>query len=151
MVGINPAATIPFWPFWSDDKGMDRASWVTAYKALRNGKLSRSRAALERFVPQVTARVIELNAHAKQSKRLASLKREHRTTDVLEFVLGAVKPRVVLCAGASALSVVQGLSMPWIPTVVEARHFIYWGVEYERVLAERVNSSLYTMDAGQFC
>jgi hypothetical protein len=26
VVRINPAATTPFWPFCSDDKGMDSAS-----------------------------------------------------------------------------------------------------------------------------
>lgn len=142
VVGINPAATTPFWPFWTDDKGMDRAAWIDAYQALHSGHLSRSRAALERFVPQVSARVIELNAHAKQSKRLADLRGEHRTTEVLAFMLGVVQPAIVLCAGTSALKAVRNLSLPWEPIVIEARHFIYWGREYERALAEEVNSFL---------
>ncbi|MDO8450345.1 MAG: hypothetical protein Q7T10_16220 [Rhodoferax sp.] len=142
VVGINPAATTPFWPFWTEDKGLDRASWINEYKALHNGNLSRSRAALERFVPQVTNRVIELNAHAKQSKRLSNLKGEHRTTAVLEFMLGVVQPAAILCAGTSALKAVRSLSLPWAPTIIEARHFIYWGREYERELAEQVNSLL---------
>lgn len=142
VVGINPAATTPFWPFWIEDKGLDRASWINKYKALHNGNLGRSRAALERFVPQVTSRVIELNAHTKQSKRLSDLKGEHRTTGVLEFMLGVVQPTIILCAGTSALNAVRSLSLPWMPTIVQARHFIYWGREYERELAEEVNSLL---------
>lgn len=142
VVGINPAATTPFWPFWIEDIGLDRASWISEYRALHNGNLSRSRAALERFVPQVNSRVIELNAHAKQSKRLSDLKGEHRTTGVLEFMLRAVQPSIILCAGTSALKAVRSLSLPWVPTMVEARHFIYWGREYERELAETVNSLL---------
>ncbi len=139
VVGINPATTTPFWPYWSDDQGMDRSSWIAAYKAQHSGKFSRSRAALERFVPQVAAQVIELNAHEKQSKRLANLEREHRTTSVFEFVLGAVKPRVILCAGVAASDAVRGLSLPWLPNLVRARHFIYWGREYERELAAQTN------------
>ena len=142
VVGINPAATTPFWPFWIEDKGMDRASWINEYKTLHNGNLSRSRAVLERFVPQVTNRVIELNAHAKQSRRLSDLKGEHRTTAVLEFMLGVVQPAIIVCAGTSALKAVLSLSLPWAPTIIEARHFIYWGREYERELAGKVNCLL---------
>jgi hypothetical protein len=142
IVGINPAAKTPFWPYWSEKTGMDRGSWLQEYKALHDGKVSRSRAALERFIPQVTAgRVIELNAHAKQSRRLVDLPSAHRTTDVLEFVLSKVRPTLILCAGVSAFDSVQrlSLSLTWKPNIVEARHFIYWGVKYESELAGKLN------------
>lgn len=142
VVGINPATTTPFWPFWSDDQGMDRVSWIAAYKAQHSNKLNRSRAALERFLPQLAAQVIELNAYAKQSARLAELQSEHRTTNVFEFVLCAVKPRLVICAGVAASSAVESLSLPWEPKVVSARHFIYWGRVYERELATQINRLL---------
>jgi len=51
------------------------------------GKCNRSRAAIERFVPQVAARVVELNAFSAQSKRIADLKRQLRRTDLLLFLL----------------------------------------------------------------
>jgi hypothetical protein len=143
IVGINPAAKTPFWPHWSEKTGMDRGSWLQEYKALHNGKVSRSRAALERFIPQVTVgRVIELNAHAKQSRRHSDLTPPHRTTEVLEFVLSNVRPIIILCAGVSAFDSVHELSLTWKPNVIEARHFIYWGMKYESELAGKVNSIL---------
>jgi len=142
VVGINPATKTPFWPYWSDDRGMDRASWIAAYKEMQGNKLSRSRAALERLVPQVAAQVVEINAYAKQSTRLANLQREHRTTDVFEFVLGMVKPRVILCAGVAVSKTVESLSLPWAPELIRARHFIYWGRTYEDELAKQINRLL---------
>mgnify|MGYP001167509892 CR=1 FL=1 len=102
--------------------------------------MSRSRAALERFEPMLHGRVIEINGHAKQSKRLADLASSFRTTEVLEFVLEAVQPKLIVCAGSAAKKSVVSLSLPWHPLIVEARHFIYWGHAYEQLLAAKVNS-----------
>ncbi len=142
VVGINPATKTPFWPYWNDDRGMDRASWMAAYKEMQDNKLSRSRAALERFVPQVAAKAVEINAYSKQSSRFADLQFEHRTTDVFEFVLGMVKPRVVLYAGVAVSKTVERLSLPWAPELIQARHFIYWGRTYEHELATQINRLL---------
>jgi hypothetical protein len=90
----------------------------------------------------VDARVIELNAFSTQSNRLAQPKRLHRTTDVLGFILGAVRPKVIVCAGADALRAVRSLALPWNPLMLEAKHFIYWGRESETKLAAHINQLL---------
>lgn len=142
VVGANPGTTTPFWPFWSDERGLDKAGWLRSYREQHDGKYGRSRAAIERLLPQVNAKVIELNAHAKQSDRLAQLGREHRTTDVLGFVMATVKPVVSVCAGADAYRAVSALSVDWPMEVIEVKHFIYWGRDMERELAARVNGLL---------
>jgi hypothetical protein len=141
LVGANPGATVPFWPFWHDEHGMDRRGWIDAYRQL-HGTFRRSRAAIERLVPQIAARVIELNAHAVRSDRLAGLSHSNRTTDVLAFVLEAVRPIVIVCAGRTATRVVRQVTIGWQPKIVEATHFIYWGEESERRLIIEINDLL---------
>jgi len=149
IVGANPRTTTPFWKFWSDERGMDRAAWIAAYKAQHGGKFNRSRAAIERFIPQVKARVVELNAFSAQSERLANLDRSRRTPDVLRFVLEAVEPKVIICAGVNALRAVHAMDLSWFPGVVPAKHFIYWGKESERKLAAEVNRWLKSHDTSK--
>lgn len=120
---------------------MDRVAWIDAYKAT-HGEFKRSRSALERFIPQIQAKVVEVNAHAQQSRRLADLHRQYRTSSVLDFLLTAIKPSVIVYAGAAALSAGAKLSLAWHPVVIPARHFIYWGKQYESELARQVNDAL---------
>ncbi|MFC7461553.1 hypothetical protein [Hydrogenophaga defluvii] len=138
LIGANPATKTPFWPFWNDDSGMDRQAWIKAYLATE-GKFRRSRAAIERLLPQVKARVIELNAFAAQSKRLNELANSKRTNEVVTFVLNQIKPPVIVCAGKTALAAVQSLPLCWEPVLIEAPHFIYWGHEQTTQLAHRIN------------
>lgn len=141
VVGANPGKTAAFWRFWTDEAGVDKNGWLTAYLQ-EHGRYRRSRAAIERFVPLIEAPVIELNAHAKQSPRLADLARHHRTTDVLAYVMARVRPQVAVCAGADAFRAVQALRADWTMRIIQAKHFIYWGRDAERELAERVNALL---------
>lgn len=140
LVGINPAQQSEFWNFWDDDKGMDRHRWITAYRQTR--KLSRSRSAIERFVPQVLASVIELNAYVRQSGRFAELDRKSRASGILTFLLDAVRPKVVARAGVTATTVIRNMEFSWNPVILETKHFIYWGRESETELANRINSYL---------
>jgi hypothetical protein len=142
LVGANPGTTTPFWPYWSDSHGMDKDGWLCAYREQHGGKYGRSRAAIERFVPLVHGRVIELNAHVKQSARINQLTTEHRTTIILDYILGVVRPRVAICAGTDAARAVAEIRHAWPMTVINAPHFIYWGRERERELANEVNAVL---------
>lgn len=138
VVGANPGKSASFWDVWTDEFGVDKTGWLAAYLQ-KHGRYSRSRAAIERFVPLVHGRVIELNAHAKQSPRLADLDQLHRTTDVLTYVMKSVRPKVAVCAGADACRAVEALEHDWDMEIVKAKHFIYWGREAEKALAEQVN------------
>ena len=141
VVGINPATTTPFWPYWTDSSGMDRVAWIDAYKSMHGG-FKRSRSALERFIPQIQAKVVEVNAHVQPSKRLADLQRQHCTSYVMDFLLTAIKPSVIVYAGVAALNAGEKLPLDWHPVVIPARHFIHWGKQYESELARQVNDAL---------
>jgi len=142
LIGANPGSMTPFWPHWSDVRGMNKETWLDEYRQQHGGKYGRSRAAIERFVPLVNARVLELNAHGKQSRRLAHLASEHRTTELLEFVLRAVRPQVALCAGSDAVRAVTAINSDWGMKIIVAPHYIYWGGERERQMAQEINACL---------
>ncbi|MEO7886276.1 MAG: hypothetical protein ABI893_05940 [Polaromonas sp.] len=141
LVGANPGSATPFWPSWTDANGVDKEAWLQAYRQ-QHGGYGRSRAAIERFLPLVNAQVIELNAHAKQTARLGQLAVKDRTTEVLAYLLRAVRPRVALCAGASAVTAVTEMHVDWPMKIIEAPHFIYWGRERERRMAAEINAYL---------
>jgi hypothetical protein len=142
IVGANLGTTTSFWPHWSDDEGMSKEAFLEEYRRLHGGRYSRSRAAIERFVPLVKARVIELNAHGKQSPRLKELAAEHRETAVLDFMLRAVRPQVVLCAGSDATKAVKAVKVDWQMKIIAAKHFINWGREREHQMAQEINDYL---------
>jgi hypothetical protein len=151
IVGANPGTTTSFWPHWSDERGMSKEAFLEEYRRLHGGKYNRSRAAIERFVPLVKARVIELNAHGKQSPRLKELAAAHRETSVLEFMLHAVRPRVVFCAGADAMKAVKAVKaekVGWQMKINAAKHFIYWGREREKRMAQEINDYLSSLGSS---
>ena len=137
LVGANPSSATPFWPSWHDERGMDRPAWLDAYRMQHGGRFRRSRAAIERLVARLDGPLLELNAHASQSRRLAQLAVAERDTQVLAFMLNAVRPLVVICAGRHAHRAVDALALPWPHETIEAPHFIYWGRDSEaRLCAE---------------
>jgi hypothetical protein len=146
-VGLGPVHTVtttPFWPFRNDESGLDKTGWLSDYldQHGRFGRFGRSRAAIERFLPLIAEPVIELNAHAKQTARLAALAMAHRTTEVLRCVMQAVRPAVVICAGDHAFRATQATQREWPMEVLRAKHFIYWGRESEAALAAKTNALL---------
>ena len=120
---------------------MDRASWLNAYRALHGAALARSQSTMAHFLPQVTSRVIELTAHAMHDIGAMELGEHYRTADVLQFMLGAVKPSIIVCIGAYAFQVVQSIALPWIPATLKARELVDWDVTYEGCLAGRINGA----------
>ena len=65
----------------------------------------------------------------------------YRTADVLQFMLGTVKPSIFVCIGANTFQVVQSIALPWIPAVLKARELVDWDATYEGALAGRINGA----------
>ena len=102
LVGLNPRSDTPFWPHWRLPYGFDKSAWLEAYHR-REGRLSRTRHQLERLVETLAPiRCLETNVFAASSPRLADLSREARTTGVFDFLLEAIRPRLVLVHGRAA-------------------------------------------------
>lgn len=149
IIGVDPGATTSFWPYWSDENGMDRQSWTQADKALHPRAIDGVQERLERFLPQIAQRVIELNVAATRINGNAQLGEDYRAVDILQFILGVVKPRTVICVGAAALRVVHSLALSGTPAIFATREFIDWDLDYERALADEVNNPTAATASGQ--
>jgi hypothetical protein len=138
-----------FWPHWCDEKGMNRRSWTQADRALHPGAIDGVQARLERFLPQIAQRVIELNVPATQINGDAQPSEDYRAIDILQFILGVVKPHTVICVGAAALRVVHSMALSGTPTIFATREFIHWDIDYEHALADEVNNPTAATTSGQ--
>ncbi len=149
IIGVGHGATTSFGPHWSDEKGMDRRSWMQAYGALHPEAIDGDQARLERFLPQIAQRVIELNVPATRINGDARLSEDYRALDILQVMLCVVKPRAVICVGAAALRVVHGLARSGTPVIFAARELVDWDFQYERALAAEVNKPTAETSSGR--
>lgn len=111
VVGINPASSVPFWPFWDDEAGFDRARWHACYLArraaepLRPGRVRRlpvspTRRTLGWIADAASPiRILETNLYVEPTPEAAALAAPNRQARVFEFLLDEIQPRVVLLHG----------------------------------------------------
>jgi hypothetical protein len=104
LVGINPATDIPLWPYWSVGRGCDKQMWLAEYLR-QHGRLRPTRARIERLFDAVApVRALETNIFQQYSPRESDLANEHRTTEVFDFLLERLAPRIVFVHGRSAIA-----------------------------------------------
>jgi hypothetical protein len=102
VVGINPASSVPFWPFWDDETGFDRARWYASYLAQRNA-VSQTRRRIAWIAEAASPfGILETNLHADPTARAAALPAARRQTGLFEFLLEEIRPRAVLLHGKPA-------------------------------------------------
>jgi len=98
-IGINPGTPTPFWPHWSLANGFDKPGWLADYLS-RHGKFGPTRRNIDLFSESLyPVRCIELNLYDRFSPRAADLSRDLKRTDVLDYMLEAVRPRLILVHG----------------------------------------------------
>jgi hypothetical protein len=157
QIGINPGTPTPFWPHWSIQSGFDKPGWLKDYLQ-RHGKLGPTRRNIDVFSEALNPnRCIELNLYDRFSPRLSGLARELRRTDVLDFMLECVRPRLVLVHGDDPAEYLAGLfGTPLVKDaftpvryrglqldVLQAKsHFMKVSKDYVRELASRFTGRL---------
>ncbi|MGH8758780.1 MAG: hypothetical protein ACREVW_04605 [Burkholderiales bacterium] len=100
IVGINPATTTPFWKYWSEEQGFNRAGWIADYKANPANRRNQTRPRIERLVQGLDPlRVIELNAYPYATPNEQALTTEMRDIRVFELMLRVAKPSLVFTFG----------------------------------------------------
>lgn len=105
LVGINPATSTNFWNYWSTESGFDKKKWIEYYKLLHGGKLKPTRQRIEIFFKTTSPlRVLETNVFASPSARESALDSKRRNTDLFDYLLQTIKPKLILAHGASAIS-----------------------------------------------
>jgi len=105
IVGINAASPMPFWRYWDDQRGFDRRRWYDDYRAKRqgdyNGPISPTRARIELIVSAAApVKMLETNLFSEATRRVSELTAEHKKSDVFQFLLDEIEPRVLLLHGA---------------------------------------------------
>ena len=115
LVGLNPRMQTPFWSYWNVSYGCHKTLWLEAYLR-REGKLGRTRDYIEiLFHALAPVRCLETNLFPAWSNRLADLSAERRTTRVFDFLLQAIKPRLLFVHGRDAVSHVEKLAQRSLP------------------------------------
>jgi hypothetical protein len=114
IIGINPATKIEmnFEDFWDED-GFDKQKWLEAYineranAPLKIGKKKRllvspTRRSIDHIVKHVTSgKILETNLYIKQTKEAHELKKKDKKTDIFEFLIQEIKPKIVVLHGKS--------------------------------------------------
>lgn len=154
-IGINPGTPTPFWPHWSASRGLfDKQAWLNDYLD-RHGKFGPTRRNIDLFSQALhPLRCLELNVYDRFASRSAQLAPNLRTTHVLDYLLEALRPRLVLVHGdppAEHLSRLFGVTLVkerFVPVayrgvrleVFQAKgHFMKVSKDYVRELASTFN------------
>ena len=138
IVGWNPATSIDFWRFWSDDYGFHKDRFDTAYEASRP-RPSNTRWMINRVVAEAEpVRCLETNICAKPTRRGGDLdRRERNNTAPFDYLLRKVKPRLVIAHGKEAqahLVACYGVEFElW-----KEKHFRFWSKLRAREIGRRI-------------
>ena len=97
LVGINPRSDTDFWSCWDPIAGFQREAWLAAY--LRESEFTRTRRRINALVELLPIKCLETNVFCATSSTPKVLSREERDTRVFDFLLEAIRPRVVLVHG----------------------------------------------------
>ena len=106
IVGSSPAREIekPFWSFWSNSRGFEKAEFIRELKKL-DGGLTPTRERVEIIANAVGQQVtLDTNIYSKTARTEADLRKrkEYKNTDVIEYLLRTIRPKVVLAHGDKA-------------------------------------------------
>lgn len=121
IVGINPASSVPFWPFWSDTQGFDFRAWRECYletrrmQPLKPGRrfrpaMSPTRRAMG-WIADAAAplSVLESNLYVRPTSEAADLRPGDRSTRGFEFLLAELRPQALLLHGREVRIAVTNL------------------------------------------
>lgn len=116
IVGFNPATETDadFWGFWRAGTGFDKAAWLQHYKEQRQlrplepGKrrrrtVSPSRGVIEWILQDARPiPILETNIHAVATATQDELAEEDQRTDVFDFLMASIRPRLIVTHGNRA-------------------------------------------------
>lgn len=116
IVGFNAATEMkaPFWQFWSNEQGFNRANWFATYvkeraeKPLKPGKtrrlaVSRTRACIELIVGELAPwRCLETNLYMTATASANELAAAQMDSSTFDFLLASIQPRFLLVHGTEA-------------------------------------------------
>ncbi len=144
IVGANPATAVEFWPFWDDTKGFDRSGWHAAYEGHRiiagKPRVSSTRARIDRIVEAAApVQILETNVFVMPSQSTHDLGAPARSLEVIEYLLGTIRPAVVLAHGREArMAMLELKHVVEEVEVIESKHLSRVGYAVADDLGHRV-------------
>ncbi|MCG8444170.1 MAG: hypothetical protein MI753_00420 [Hyphomicrobiales bacterium] len=127
IVGTNSRVEVkkPFWSFWSDSRGFEKLEFVRELEQLHRG-LKVTRKNIERVAcaagPTIT---LDTNVYLPSTRTKRELQREDKKTDVIEYLLKTIRPKVVLAHGGEAKKFFRRHCRDFVDDSVTPRH-ITW-------------------------
>lgn len=119
LVGINPASSVAFWPFWNDKTGFCKKAWYERYLIeraaapltlgrTRSQLVSSTRRRIEWIVDAASpVKILETNLFSVPTPKAADLRIEDKQTSAFEYLLSEVSPSVLLLHGKAVREYVE--------------------------------------------
>ncbi len=104
IVGANPATQdeMQFWDFWTPGRGFRKTEFLRERVEL-TGPQSKTRKCIEIFSDAAGRNItLETNIYPYATPRKKDLTPEQKRTDIFEYLLHTIKPRIVLAHGCCA-------------------------------------------------
>lgn len=104
IVGFNPGTETDFWAHWSLPYGCDRRGWLASFKDNPANNRKKTRHCLEELYCELApVCCLELNLYPYYSPDQKRLPKSLREPAFFDFMLRAVKPRILLVYGTLAI------------------------------------------------
>jgi hypothetical protein len=104
LVGINPATSTNFWNHWSIENGCNKKQWLEEYLINHNHKFGSTRKRIEIFFnSSAPLKILETNIFPFPSSRESELNPNLRNTQLFDYLIETIKPKLILAHGASAI------------------------------------------------
>ena len=129
IVGINPATNMKssFWDYYKEDE-FDKEKWLNDYKHSREGKrtvLSPTRKKIEYLVYAIFKgyQCLETNVFSAPSRNLKALDNSLKSTDILSFLIGEIKPKAIFIHGKNPTEYIRKefdiIFRPSVPIIIK--------------------------------
>ena len=166
QVGINPGSDTPIRPHWSVETGCDKQGWLRDYRFRKAGKRTPTRDRIELLNEVLRPyKILELNLYHQFSASEASLAADHKSTALFEYMLDAVRPRLLFVHGRAPREHLERLLGTQLTTddftttthrgqvidvFVATKHLAYvaGGEAYVREVGVRINRRLQEISGG---
>lgn len=106
IVGANPRNSLPdsFWPFWRDDTGFNKHAFLAESYRIKGGKLSQTRERIQRVSDSAApCSCLETNIWSLPTRREHELSGADRSEDIFEYLLCAIKPKIIYLHGSEPM------------------------------------------------
>jgi len=128
VVGFNPASDIPFWEFWSDERGFDKNGWRRTYHAHRRERGKPEAGATRRRLDVIAEAaapvgILETNLYTTATRNVARLGKGMPDPTVFRLLFDAIRPAAVLFHGRDVQLAVEHIYGVALTASFERRSF----------------------------